>query len=105
MRQIERTALLLAIEKNLPDIVSILLTRKDVNVNVLFHSFKKRFGFFTSEEIMKTALHMAVEENSIDIIRLLLAYNGIDISIKNQSGKTPIDIATNDEIIKLLKKE
>ena len=102
-KQIEKTALHLAIEKNSIDCVRLLLTRDDLQINLKYHYMKYRFYFMKTEEIQSTALHMAVKNNCIEIVRILLNYDGIDLTIKNESGKTPYDIAQNNEISELLK--
>jgi ankyrin repeat protein len=83
------TALMRAIQKSYVDIVNLLLSYDNIQVNL-------------QNELGETALMYAVERKSLTIIKKLMEY-GTDPDIKNESGKTAYDYANgSQEIIELL---
>lgn len=65
----------LAVKKNEPQIVKLLLKKPEVDVNSLYES--RKLALFTN-----TALNMAVEQENVDIVRLLLYHPNINVNIK-----------------------
>ena len=82
------TALHVAIEKENIEIIKLLLTRKDIDVNCLAIIFKG------PKLHQKTALHIAVENENAEIVKLLLSNQNIDVnyimisSILSRHGST-----------------
>ncbi|KAK8895295.1 hypothetical protein M9Y10_023741 [Tritrichomonas musculus] len=90
----EKTPLELAVEKGNREIVLLLLSCKNIDVN---HNFDG------------TCLHKAVEKGNIEIIYLLLSCKNIDVNAIKETpgkdGKTALHIAIllkNIEVVKLL---
>lgn len=73
----KKTALFLAVEKENYEIVKLLLSNKNVDVNCLC-SFEYDPEHHIKEE--KTPLLMAVSKQNIEIVDLLLANNKIDVN-------------------------
>ncbi|KAK8841958.1 hypothetical protein M9Y10_026914 [Tritrichomonas musculus] len=104
----KRTALHIAIEKENIEIVKILLTRKDIDINFYWKS--KIESYLIDDK--KTALHLAVEKSNVEIVKLLLLYQNIDVNCLTLAFKGPdliektaLQIAVeneNAEIVKLL---
>lgn len=77
-------------------VIKILLSKPDIDVNVL--------------EIIKhgnkvnemTALHIAVNESKLEIVKLLIDNPHIDIKIKNSNGELAVDLAKDETIKQLL---
>ncbi|KAK8881671.1 hypothetical protein M9Y10_004431 [Tritrichomonas musculus] len=65
----------MAIEKNNMEIIQILLSNQEIDLNVKFN-----FGGLTRLE--KTALSLAIEKNNTELITLLLSKTGIDTNVK-----------------------
>ena len=96
-----RTALHLAAEKGMNNIVRLLLlpdicafkTFAEINVNINAKDINDN-----------TALHLAVENQKLDIIEFLLVH-GADVKAKNSSGNTALHLAVknqSEEIVKTL---
>lgn len=86
------TPLMIAIVKDYPQIVNLILQAPGFNVNA-----KSNEGF--------TALHKAAEHNKINYVRQLLAIEGIHINAQNILHATPLIIAcekNNADIVELL---
>ena len=104
----KRTALHVAIEKENIEMVKILLTRKDIDINLYWKS--KNENCLIDDK--KTALHLAVEKSNVEIVKLLLLYQNIDVNCLTLAFKGPdliektaLQIAVeneNAEIVKLL---
>ena len=100
----------MAIEKENIEIINLLLTKDNIDVNIpyILNQFYIKFKIISFNSIRnriqeKTPLHLAVEKNYIKIIKILLAHKNIDVDIEDKQGKKPIDYTSNNDIIKLLK--
>lgn len=95
-----KTALQLAVEKKDKELVALLLSHPNIDVNSLS---ERTYTKYNGDEIKEetTALHTAVRNKDEEIIKLLLNHNGIDVNVVDKNGKRPIDL-TNDMSIKKL---
>lgn len=121
--QWKKTALNVATEKNHAEIVKILLTHSDINVNIKI-TIEQNTDECKRKKIGKTALHIAIENKNIEIVDYLLSHPKIDANIKceyyeynkikhyngyesswHKTEKTPLILAAekqSTDIIKLL---
>ena len=100
------TALYFATKFGNIDIVKLLLTNKNVDVNVLnnYYCIEKQFEKDDKvQDEKKSSLHVACENENIEMIKTLLTNKYIDVNIKDKQGKKPIDYTITSEIKKLLK--
>ena len=65
--KIYKPALYFAIETRNMDIIKLLLSHKDIDINAPFQKGK-------------SPLHLAVQNNDIEIVKLLLTYPNIDVN-------------------------
>ena len=84
--------LIMAVNNDNIEAVSLLLSHSNVNVNIQDRSTGS------------TALHFAVERQNLDMVRLLLSCPRINPNIQNNEGQTPKMLPTRGKIHKLLKK-
>jgi ankyrin repeat protein len=81
-----KTALLVAVEKNNKDMTELLIAH-GANVNV-------------QNDDGDTALHLAVDNNYLDLVRLLVNVNGIDFDVRNNDGDIVLHSAVEgDDIV------
>ena len=85
------TALYAAVDKEMIDIVKLLLSFNKININYINKEGNQAI----------TSLHKAVQKNYLEIVEILLANKNIDINIKDDKRKTPIYYANNEQIKKL----
>lgn len=79
-RFVEQTALMLAVEKNLPKIVySLVVVGADISVY--------------EHNPHKSLLIWAADGGHIDLVKKLLARNDIDVTMKNESGFMALEVA------------
>ena len=76
----EKTALLVSVEKGNIQVVNLLLSHKDIDVNV--KSECKHFYFYGLKTSEKTALHAAIENENCEIFELLINKKDADLNIK-----------------------
>lgn len=84
---LNKTALHVAVEKGNIEIVELLLSNPNININIL--SISKYFFFikigivvFFLIFVHRTALHIAIDKENMEIIKLLLENTNIDINLK-----------------------
>ena len=87
-----RTALHLATERGLPDVVKILLSLDGMDLN------KKDIAGYT-------ALHIAAENNDIDLVKILTVCRGIVLDCRTAENLLPYDLATAPDVKAILKKK
>lgn len=108
----EKNALHVAVEKQKYEIVKLLLSRPEIDVNARYNYLKKDYtsSFDGSEE--KTALHIAIKKKNLEITKLLLNHPGIDVNaqfrfIKKSkdkvSEKTALHLAIEENNLPILK--
>lgn len=74
------TVLATACEYGMHEVVTVLLTRNDVDINSL-------------SDYNDTPLHLASKSRDLDTVKLLLAQDGIFPDARNIGGQTPLSIA------------
>ncbi|KAK8849291.1 hypothetical protein M9Y10_018660 [Tritrichomonas musculus] len=104
----QKSALHVAVEKENIDIIKLLLSCNDIDVNLLY---KSHLGSCIEDD-QKTALHIAVKKSNPEIVKLLLSCKKIDVNcIKSKfrlpyyNNETALHIAVeneNTEIVLLL---
>lgn len=110
----QKTPLYIAVEKGNKEIVSLLLAKNDIDINIKsgiltetiehyeYKKKKKKSSKTKKNSQMikerKTALHKAVELNNSEIISLLLQNQNINLNIKDENGLIPIEYVQDDQI-------
>lgn len=90
----EKTALYIAIENANIKIVQQLLSREDIDVNILCK---------INPNQERAPLHLSAALKNVEITSLLVNHKGIDIDIVDEKGNKPIKYTKNKQIIELLK--
>lgn len=103
----EKTVLQVAIEKRNVEIVNILLSQPDIDVNEKIESRNNindlEFRSTTQYKTSTTALHIAVINKDLEIIKLLLNHKKINVNAVDNQNKKPIDLTNNAAIKDLFK--
>ena len=87
-----RTALHLAAERGLPDVVKILISLDGMDLN------KKDIAGYT-------ALHIAAQNNNIDLVKILTVCRGIILDCRTADNLLPYDLAKSADVKAILKKK
>lgn len=104
----EKTVLLAAVEHYNIEMVSLLLSHPDINVNDktttrnIINDLELRKK--TQNNTSTTALHIAVKHKNVEIIQLLLNHKKINVNVVDNNNKRPVDLANDTAIKKLFKK-
>lgn len=129
----EKPALYYAIETENFEVVKLLLSRKELDINsIMLNESHFKLNLSESEQlkirekanenitkfinnfspiynkpkkIVETSLHLAVRNKSIKIIDALLKNKNINIKITNEKGEKPIDLTKDKKIIELFNTE
>jgi ankyrin repeat protein len=78
------TALMLASERGIEEVVRLLLGHKDINVNL-------------KDEDEQTALYWASKEGHEEVVRLLLEHKDVNVNQKNKKGKNALIVASEND--------
>jgi TPR repeat protein len=87
-----RTALHLAAERGLPDVVKILLSLDGMDLN------KKDIDGYT-------ALHIAAANNDIDLVKIITVCRGIILDCRTADNLLPYDLAKSADVKAILKRK
>lgn len=114
-KESEKTTLFAAIEKGNIDIIQLLLSIPEIDINM--HSISTESfiwkdpkkidedGVYVFKDCRKKApLHYSIEKKNIQLIHLLLKQKSIDVNIADEKGKKPIDYTDDKRIKKLFNK-
>ena len=103
------TSLAFAVKNNQIDMVRILMSRSDININAIYSQYEYDYEKRTKNREDKTALILAIENQNVDLIKLLLSHKAIDLSIGYRKNKKKInkllevaEMTNNQEIIDIL---
>ncbi|KAK8840533.1 hypothetical protein M9Y10_030741 [Tritrichomonas musculus] len=94
------TTLCLSVMSNDIDIVKLLLSVPNVDVNKVSVIDSEKYR---EAAMIRAPLHLAVDEKNIEIIQLLLQQKDIDTNIIDENEKKPIDHTDDEKIINLFK--
>lgn len=104
----EKTVLQIAVERRNAEIVNLLLSQPDIDVNEIITSRNTIDDLDTrcktQEKTSTTALHIAVKNKNLEIIKLLLNHKKINVNVVDNHNKRPIDFARDETIKDLFKK-
>lgn len=103
------TSLAFAVKNNQIDMVRILMSRSDININAIYSQYEYDYEKRAKNREDKTALILAIENQNVDLIKLLLSHKAIDLSIGYRKNKKKIntvlevaEMTNNQEIIDIL---
>lgn len=114
-KESEKTTLFTAIEKGNIDIIQLLLSYPEIDINM--HSILTESWIWKDPKKLdddevyvfkvnkkKSPLHYSIEMKNTQIIRLLLKQKSIDVDVVDENGKKPIDCTDDKRIKKLFNK-